>query len=448
MQLGLVLLACFVGFNNRVGLWKATLVGLSAVIGSTIFIITGIPISLAGGSAVYAFLIMGLIVFIVALQFAELSSAMPREQGGAYSYATAAFGSEMGFITGVLLYFAFCTMISAIALGFGSYLSVLMGIKSAYVPIGFALALIAAVTILNIRGMKEATNTTVMLMLFLLLVLTIFVYFTFSTKGISLQSMTSSPSQKGIGAFFAASISLIFAYYGFQSIVALGPDTRDARRTIPYAILLSVLVGIVIYVLVVLALITLVPASHFELNSSPFLFALGAAKAPVWIVVVIAIGAFIALVSAAVTQMMTSSKLLYQMSVDGLVPRTFRRYNRFSDVAVSTVVLSGGISMAMLFFGNIYTIVSISNFGLLFSWLISSFAIISFRRRKKGHADFKVPLYPYLSVISVIVSLIFLIQLPRISIAIGIVIIIALMILYYFIVELKHRTVSVVRLFD
>jgi APA family basic amino acid/polyamine antiporter len=95
----------------------ATAVGLGAIIGAGIFVLSGTAIALAGSAALIAFVIVGIIALIVALELGELGSIMPQAEGGSYSYAYEAFGSELGFITGIMLYFAYASSIAPIALG-------------------------------------------------------------------------------------------------------------------------------------------------------------------------------------------------------------------------------------------------------------------------------------------------------------------------------------------
>ena len=97
---------------------SATAIGLGAIIGAGIFVLSGTAIALAGSYALVSFVLVGIIALIVALELGELGSIMPQEKGASYSYVRGAFGSELGFITGLLLYFSYVSSIPVIALGF------------------------------------------------------------------------------------------------------------------------------------------------------------------------------------------------------------------------------------------------------------------------------------------------------------------------------------------
>ncbi|MEM3661940.1 MAG: amino acid permease, partial [Candidatus Micrarchaeaceae archaeon] len=143
--------------SNEISVPVATAVGLGAIIGAGIFVLSGTAIALAGSLALLSFALVGVVALIVALETGELGSIMPHLKGAAYSYAYKAFGSELGFITGIVLYFSYATSVSAIALGFGSYLASMLGIGSSY-AIYLAMLLIAVLAVVNILGIRKAAE--------------------------------------------------------------------------------------------------------------------------------------------------------------------------------------------------------------------------------------------------------------------------------------------------
>jgi len=129
------------------------------------------------------------------------------------------------------------------------------------------------------------------------------------------------------------------------------------------------------------------------------------------------------------------------------LPKIFRKYNEESDVAVNSVIASAIIGVIMLFSGNIYTIAAISNFGLLFSYIMTSFALIHFRR-SGSEASFSTPLYPYLTIITIIFLFAFLFGMPKESLLIGAILIILLLAIYYMLKEIKRKKPVMIKLFD
>ncbi len=137
---------------------------------------------------------------------------------------------------------------------------------------------------------------------------------------------------------------------------------------------------------------------------------------------------------------LTSSMILYQIGENKLLPKLFRKFNSKKDVSVNGVIISSMIGIVMLFSGNVYIIAAISNFGLLLSYLVSSFAVIHSRRIKKS-GTFKTPLYPYTVIIGIILLILFIYGMPREALDIGVIIILVLFMLYYFLIEFKHDKV-------
>lgn len=428
----------------------ATAVGLGAIIGAGIFTLSGTAIALAGVWSLASFLLVGFVAFVVALEIGELCSIFPTANGASYSYVYEAFGSELGFITGVLLYFSFASSISVVALGFGAYLSTLLGLPSYAHSILFAIAIIAVLSGLNLLGVKKAARADFGLVLIKIVILLVFITFAvlFSIRNHTISNVYSAPPPaNGYGTIFSASVVIFFAYSGFQTISTFASDVKGGARSAGIAIFTAVAISMVLYVMVDLALMLLVPVSKFVINANPLTFALNAAHAPTYLSITVAIGALIATASATLAMILSSSRILYQISLDGLLPKILRRYNADRDVAKNGVLVSAVISVVMLFSGNIYVIAAISNFGLLFSYLMAGFALIHFRRHgRKGL--FHLPFYPYLPVVAIIVLLSFVLGLPDEALIVGIVMTIGLLMAYYFLKEVEEKAPVKVRLFE
>jgi APA family basic amino acid/polyamine antiporter len=221
--------------GNKIAVWTATAVGLGSIIGAGIFVLSGTAIALAGSGALIAFILVGIIALIVAMELAELGTLMPKAMGASYSYTYRAFGSELGFITGILLYFSMATAIAVITIGFGSYVTSLLGMSESLI-IPFAIVAIAAVSVLNLFGLKKAAKIDTGLVSFKVLILIAFVafalFFAFKNPYNIVTSLTlSSLTKEGVGAIFAASVVVFFAYTGFQTISTIAP------RGWPYSML-------------------------------------------------------------------------------------------------------------------------------------------------------------------------------------------------------------------
>lgn len=439
----------------------ALAVGLGGIIGAGIFVLSGTMISLSGTGALIAFIITGFVAVILALEMGELVSSMPDSSGASYSFVYNAFGSELGFITGVSLYLSFAASVSAIALGFGSYLSSMIGISSYTFSHIFAIILIIVLVGINLEGIAEAAKADLFIVAFKVAVLIIFIVFAL-LFGHFLSINVKVPPVNGTSGIFAASVIAMFAYAGFQSIATMAPHIKGGGRTAARAILVSVVVSLVLYILVTLALLSLLPGSSFGQVADPLSFALKSASAPSWLFYLVDLAALAATTSATLAMMIAGSQLIFQLSSDGLLPKYFRKTEGKQGSPITAVFLTAVIGILLMFSGNIYIIAAISNFGILFSYLISGFALIKIRRARR-HPDahshfienarlkiegvFEMPLFPYLPIAGIAMLIAFFFGFPTVALSAGIGLVLVCIIIYYAMREDKDEPVVKVRFF-
>ena len=447
--------------SEKIGLVSSTAIGLGAIIGAGIFVLSGTTIALAGTGALLAFLLTGITAAILALEIGELTSKMPKERGAAYSFAYEAFGSELGFVTGIMLYVAYMASVSAIALGFGAYLASLLGITSQLYVHAFAVLLILALIGINYFGIRRAANADTLLVAFKILVLVVFVGFAlFAGKWTA--SSFSGMLDNGWSGIFSASVIALFAYEGFQAIAAVTPDMKGGGRQAAKAILIAVGASIVLYVSVVASMMALVPASQYKFIADPLSYALKASSAPSLLFVLVAIAALVATASASLSMLIGGSHLIYQMSEDGLVPQALAETRKGSATPLKALVATSLISIVTLFAGNIYIIAAISNFGIIFSFVILSFAVIKVRRierMQKAGSDifndvhlsrknvFQAPLYPILPVLSIASLILFFYGFPTLALSSGVGTLLVSIIAYYALRETKDKPIVKIKFF-
>ncbi|MGC8648896.1 MAG: APC family permease [Candidatus Micrarchaeia archaeon] len=435
--------------SNKIRVAFATAIGLGAIIGAGIFVLSGTAIAFAGADAILAFILVGIVAIIIAFEYGELGSIMPTLHGATYSYVYKAFGSELGFITGILLYASFAVSVSVIALGFGAYFVSLFNLTIN--PIIIAIILIFALSLVNLKGIKKAAKSDAFLVLIKVSILIIFIIFAIlfllNSKATNILSNFSVKGNQGnLESLIEAVIVIIFAYSGFQSISSITPEVEGGAKSAAKAIIYSVAISMIIYVSVVVSLIILAPASKYSISGDPLAIALQSSSAPQWLLILIDFGALIATTSATLAMILSSSKILYQISEDKLLPKFFRLYDKKNGIAINGVIITAIIAIITLFAGNIFVITSISDFGLLFSYLITSFALIHFRR-KKIEGSIKTPFYPYFPIISIIMIIIFMYGLPKESLLIGLIAVILLLTIYYSLREVENKKVIRIKLF-
>ncbi len=433
----------------KITMWAAVAMCLSAVIGDTLFVVTGVPIAQTGSNTIAAYLIVGVLALIIALQFGELGTLMPGEKGVGYSYVRKVFGSEMGFITGVLLFISYCGIISAITFSFGGYLLDLFGISSVILQIFVAIILIIAMSLVTMKGVQETTTLSKIFMTITLIAAIAFFFYALSYgsgHGFS-NTMTNSNSQNTIPAFAQAITTIVFAYAGFQSITSFTGRLKGQGSSLIKVLAISMTISIVAYLMIDIALMILVPASQTTSSTQPLLYALHYVNAPSYVIIAFGVVTLIAIAASMLAIISTASRLLYQLGSDGLMPPITKKYDHETGVAGNSIWISAIVAVVILFSGNLYQIVSISNFGIIFSWIMACISVVSMRRRR-SMGEFLTPFYPYLQIIGIIACIGFLLGLPRLSLALGTAIILVLIVVFYGLVELRRRDVPMIRLFD
>lgn len=439
----------------------ALAVGLGGIIGAGIFVLSGTMISLSGTGALIAFILTGFVAVILALEMGELVSTMPKSTGASYSFVYNAFGSELGFITGISLYLSFTASVSAIALGFGSYLASMAGISSTLYTHLFAIVLILVLVGINLEGVAEAARADLFIVTFKVAVLIVFIAFAL-LFGRFLSSNIALPPVNGVSGIFSASVIAMFAYAGFQSIATMAPNIKGGGRTAARAILMAVVISLVLYILVTLALLSLLPGTSFGEVADPLSFALKSASAPSWLFYLVDLAALAATTSATLAMMIAGSQLVFQLSSDGLLPAYFSRTGKGQKAPLTAVLLTAFLGVVLMFSGNIYIIAAISNFGILFSYLISGFALIKIRRARRHperHSDFirnaglalqgvfEMPLFPFLPVAGILMLIAFFFGFPAIALSAGIGVVLACVIVYYALREDRDEPVIKIRFF-
>lgn len=437
--------------EKKISTLAATAIALGAIIGAGIFVLSGTAIAIAGPYAILAFIIVGLVALSVALNFGMLGAIMPNAKGAAYSYVYNAFGSELGFITGILLYFSFATATSVVALGFGTTLASMLGASYAGYSDYFAVLIIFILSMVNLRGIKNAARADTTLVIIKIAILSIFVlsaivlafgYGHFSPANFSAANIGNF----AISDMLKASIVIFFAYTGFQTVSTFTSRVKGGPKAAAKSIMSAVWISMALYLAVVIGLILLVPASSYKINADPLSFALSAAHAPEWLFILVNIGALIATASATIAMILASSRTIYQISKDGLLPEILRKYNVKFDVAINGVIITAAISIVMLFAGNVYVIAAISNFGLIFSYIMATIALMHFHRIKKTQS--RPMFYPYLQIITIAALMVFIYGLPHEAFVINVIIILLLIVIYYVLREAEEKRPIKIRLFN
>jgi APA family basic amino acid/polyamine antiporter len=412
--------------SRSIGLFPLVMLGIGATVGSGIFVALTAAVPVSGPAVILSFVIAGITAGLTALCYAELSSTMP-VSGSAYSYAYATLGEFCAFVVGACLLLEYAVSASAIAVGWGQYLNELFGDVTGWrmpdaisQPPGEggvvnlpAVALIAICATLLIRGTRESTTVNAILVAVKLGVLGLFVVIALT----AFRSENLIPFMplgwSGIGT---ASAMIFFSYIGLDTISTAGDEAKDPARTLPLAIIISLLVVTAIYLFVAIAAVGAQPSTAFSDQNAGLAVILRNVTGAAWPSILFSIGAIVSIFSVTLAAMFGQTRILMAMSRDGLLPTVFGkvdpatqspRYNTYI-VATFIAVLAAVVPLDVL--------VNLTSMGTLTAFAVVSLGVMILRRTRPDlERGFKVPLYPFVPVASVAFCLYLIIELPRLT---------------------------------
>ena len=360
--------------KRSIGLWSAVAINVGAIIGGGIFVVTGIVAGYAGSALVVSMIIAGIIAFITAWSFAKLTAWQPVE-GGVYEYGRQLVSPYAGFLAGWMWIVANTFVGAAVSLGFAYYLtSTFPGL-----PTGIVAAVLCLLfTALNVVGAKESATVNNVLVAVKLAVLAFFVAFGVLHVN-SGNFVPFAPLSSGMlyGTFF-----IFFAYGGFARVSVIAEEVKDAKRNVPRALLLSLGISIVVYVLVGLVAVGLLGPKGLAASTSPLSAAIGVTGNSL-AVQIVSIGGLVATASVLLTAILGVSRMAYSMARRNDLPSTLARlHHRFLTPYYS--ILATGVLMAVLvLFVDLKSVVAVSTFALLFNYCITNIAAFKLKNGRK-----------------------------------------------------------------
>lgn len=356
------------GLKREIGLFGATALGIGAIIGSGIFIVTGIVAGIAGPAMIISVLIAGVIALFSALCVAELSAYLP-EEGGTYAYAQKLISPLAGFIAGWIWVFSNIFVGAAVSLGFAHYFATLFPA----LPVkGIAVFICLIFIIINYIGLKESTILNNLLVTLKVLILLFFIAFGlgfFSTANLT----PLAPA--GISGILSGAALIFFAYTGFARVTIMAEEVQNPRVTIPRSIYLALAISTILYIFVSVIAVGLVGAPALSRSGSPLADAIrvtGSSPA----VLLISTGAMIATASVLLTTIMGISRIVFAMSRKGDLPAFLNRLHPRFNTPHYAIWLSGACMIAAILLADITLVVAVSTFAMLVFYLIADIAAL------------------------------------------------------------------------
>jgi APA family basic amino acid/polyamine antiporter len=383
--------------KRSLGLVGATDIGIGAIIGAGIFVLSGVASRLAGPSVVLSFILAGVTAFLTALSSAELSSFIT-EAGGSFIYTERAFGKGLGFLVGWTKSFDYIVGAAAVSIGFATYLAFFAGWpQEGLTIIVIAMLLPLSFTLLNLRGAREASganNLLVFLKIAALLVFTVVGASYLIGRGDYSNYAPFFPH--GITGTVAASAVIFFAYIGFNTITVMSEEVRDPQRTIPKAIILAFVISTLLYIIVSAIEVGLLNWTELAQTAAPLDAALRQATSSPLIIGFVSISALFATASVVMSSMFGGSRALFAMGRKGVLPRRLSKLSERGVPSVAVVLAGAAMVLVVLISGgDLATLASVFNFGTLITFLFINLSMLKLRRSQPTTPrPFRVPLYP------------------------------------------------------
>jgi APA family basic amino acid/polyamine antiporter len=347
------------------GLWSALAINIGAIIGGGIFVVTGIVAGWAGSALVISMVVAAVIAAFTALSFAELTAWQPVE-GSVYEYARQLVSPFSGFLTGWMWIVSNTFAGAAVALGFAYYFTAAIPV----LPVNVVAALLCVMfTALNFVGIRQSALFNNVLVAAKLVILGFFVVFGLLHVN-SGNFAPFAPFNSGVlyGAYF-----IFFAYAGFARVAVVSEEVKDAKRIVPKAVLLSLAISTVVYILVGIVAVGLVGSAELATSRSPLTDAVGVTGSSLAMQAV-SFGGLVATASVLLTSILGVSRVAYAMARRKDMPQVLSRLHGKFGTPYYAIWIAG-IAMALLvLFADLTQVVAVSIFAILFYYAIANLA--------------------------------------------------------------------------
>jgi len=400
------------GLKRCLSAFDLTLLGIGAIIGTGIFVLTGIAAAnQAGPAVVLSFIVSGFACAFAALAYAELAAAVGG-CGSAYGYSYVAFGELVAWIIGWILLLEYSVSVAAVANGWSGYFNNALTAMGMALPealtkspeLGGIINLPAASIILILMGLliigvkQSAQLNTAMVGVKLITIIVFISIASFNVNPANWHPFMpfgwfhTLPDGKTTGVLAGASL-VFFAYVGFDAVSTAVEEAKDPQRDVPTGIIASLAFCTVIYIIVSGLLTGIVP--YTELNvSSPVAHSLQLLGYK-WASALVSTGVITGLTTVMLVLYYGLTRIIFAMSRDGLLSPFFAKVNRKTQTPVRVIVLCGIVMALGAGFFPLGALAELVNIGTLAAFVLVCLGVIVLRIRQPHlHRPFKNPLNP------------------------------------------------------
>ncbi len=412
-----------VALKRDIGLWEILMIGLGPTLGSTIFLLVGFGVEIAGPGLVLVLVLNFIVVIFTAVTFAELSSAFP-DTGGGYLWVKEGLPQPFGFLAGWLSWFGHCIVTSFYVLGFGKGIFWILESQGHFVPNSDIIVKVLAVVVcvvfiyINYRGTKETGRSGIIITIILLSIITIFIIsgLYYISKGLgdgNVGEIVTNPIPNGTASIFIAMGFTFIIYEGFEIISQCGEECKDPLKNVPRATWLCILISTFIFILVAVVCMgvldwTLIgtgmdPLTGMDLIRGEDVVARAAGSALPGGMVLIGAGVILGTLAAVNSTLFSSSRVSFAMGRDNVLPKSFGKLHKKTHTPHVAIIMSGIIIIAMTLVLPIEEIAASASIMFLMLFFLVNFSVISLRlKRPDIKRHYLMPYFPLIPIIGII----------------------------------------------
>ncbi|MET8865469.1 amino acid permease [Nonomuraea sp. NPDC004580] len=401
---------------RTLGLWQLTAIGVGGIIGAGIFALAGaVAHETAGPAVLVSFLIAGVASAAAALSYAEFAGLIPKA-GSAYTYGYAVLGEIVGWFIGWDLLLEYTAIVAVVAIGISGYFGFLVQNLGLTLPpwmlgapgtgegrvvdlfAALLCLLIAYLLNLGIRAAARFETFVVAIKVAVVLLVIVVGFFHINTANYS----PFFPF--GIGGAITGAATVFFAVFGYDAMSTAAEESRDAQRHMPKAIIYSLIIAMVLYVLATLVLTGM--QNYREIDPESGFSSAFASVGLSGLASLIAAGAIIGILTVMFTFMLGVTRVWFAMSRDGLLPAWFAKLHPVRRVPTRVTWIVGAASAVIAGFLPIREAAELTNIGILLAFVVVCAAVIVLRYRQPDlPRTFRTPWMPVVPAIGVVFSI-------------------------------------------
>jgi basic amino acid/polyamine antiporter, APA family len=412
-----------VALKKDLSAFDLTMLGIGAIIGTGIFVLTGVAASThAGPALIISFILSGLACVFAALCYAEFASSVP-VSGSAYTYSYATFGELIAWVLGWDLILEYGVASSAVASGWSGYFQGLLAgfgihlpkaLTSAYNPAEGtfidlpAILIVLFIAVLLTQGVKKSAKFNTIMVIIKIAVVLLFI-----AVGVwYVEPANWTPFMPfGFDGVAVGAATVFFAYIGFDAVSTAAEEVKNPKRDMPIGIIASLAVCTVLYIVVSAILTGIVP--YTELNvKNPVAFALNYINQD-WVAGFISLGAITGITTVLLVMLYGQTRLFFAISRDGLLPKVFSKVNEKTQ---TPMVNTWVVGLMVSFFAGVIPLgklAELTNIGTLFAFIVVSLGVLVLRKTQPNlKRAFKVPFVPVIPILAILFCGYLALQLP------------------------------------